>query len=172
MTRSANAKARVAQLTAFPSSFAPADLAMAEGLEFHWLKAPLLRRGSSSAQGVGGRVRTPAPMAYSEALSFFRRGALCAPAGGQRPPLRRKTDRERWFGKARRGCGTAFVLNFCTPRAQWPGGNLDQPLRFCAPEMFCPFQGVTPVTGSGADSPCQEEMTRRARGGRVGEYGH
>ena len=32
------------------SSFAPADLAMAEGLEFHWLKAPLLRRGSSPAQ--------------------------------------------------------------------------------------------------------------------------
>ena len=26
--------------------------------------------------------------------------------------------------------------------------------------------------GSGADSPCQGEMARRARGGRVGEYGH
>ena len=26
--------------------------------------------------------------------------------------------------------------------------------------------------GSGADSPCQGEMARKARGGRVGEYGH
>ena len=37
--------------------------------------------------------------------------------------------------------------NFCKPRAQWPGGNLDQPLHFCAPEIFCLTQGVTPVMG-------------------------
>ena len=37
--------------------------------------------------------------------------------------------------------------NFCKPRAQWPDGNLDQPLRFCAPEIFCLTQGVTPVMG-------------------------
>ncbi len=61
------------------------------GYFFYRWKARLCGwRGSSSAQGIGRRVRTPAPMAYSEALSFFRRGALCAPAGGQRPPLRRK----------------------------------------------------------------------------------
>ena len=101
---------------------------MAEGLEFHWLKAPLLRRGSSSAQGVGGRVRTPAPMAYSEALSFFRRGALCAPAGGQRPPLRRKTAPGRWFGNGRRKSGTAPTPIFHKPRAQWPGRNRTQAL--------------------------------------------
>ena len=35
--------------------------------------------------------------------------------------------------------------NFCKPRAQWPGRNCGQPLRFCAPEMFCLAQGVTPV---------------------------
>ena len=35
--------------------------------------------------------------------------------------------------------------NFCKPRAQWPGKNCGQPLRFCAPEMFCLAQGVTPV---------------------------
>ena len=45
-------------------------------------------------------------------------------------------------------------------------------LRFCAPEGFCLLQGVTPVMGSGADSPCQGEMARRARGGRVGDYEH
>ena len=47
-----------------------------------------------------------------------------------------------------------------------------QPLRFCAPEIFCLPQGITPVMGSGADSPCQGEMARRARGGRVGDYEH
>ena len=45
-------------------------------------------------------------------------------------------------------------------------------LRFCAPEGFCLLQGITPVMGSGADSPCQGEMARRARGGRVGNYEH
>ena len=27
--------------------------------------------------------------------------------------------------------------NFREARAQWPGGNLDPPLRFCAPEILC-----------------------------------
>ena len=31
--------------------------------------------------------------------------------------------------------------NFCKPRAQWPGGDSDQPLRFCAPEMTHNFSG-------------------------------
>ena len=46
------------------------------------------------------------------------------------------------------------------------------PLKFCAPEISRLLQGVTPVMGSGADSPCQGEMARRARGGRVGDYEH
>ena len=37
--------------------------------------------------------------------------------------------------------------NFCTPRARWPGLNGEKALRFCAPEGFCLFQGVTPVMG-------------------------
>ena len=37
---------------------------------------------------------------------------------------------------------------------------------------FCLAQGVTPVIGSGADSPCQGEMSRSDRGGRVGDYEH
>ena len=53
----------------------------------------------------------------------------------------------RWFGKARRGGGTASAIIFRKARAQWPGGDLDQPLRFCAPELFCLAQGVTPVNG-------------------------
>ena len=46
------------------------------------------------------------------------------------------------------------------------------PLKFCAPEISRLLQGVTPVMGSGADSLCQGEMARRARGGRVGDYEH
>ena len=49
---------------------------------------------------------------------------------------------------------------FCKPRAQWPGLNSGKPLRFCAPEMLCLAQGVTPVNGvrgrlplSGGDGP-------------------
>ena len=45
---------------------------------------------------------------------------------------------------------------FCKPRAQWPGRNCRKPLRFCAPEMLCSPQGITPVNG--------------VLGG--GEYGH
>ena len=59
MTRSANAKARVAQLTAFPSSFAPAGRAVVEGLALPFLKAPLLRWGPSCAVGYGGRPSVP-----------------------------------------------------------------------------------------------------------------
>ena len=59
MTRSANAKARVAQLTAFPSSFAPAGRAVVEGLALPFLKAPLLRWGPSCAVEYGGRPSVP-----------------------------------------------------------------------------------------------------------------
>ena len=37
--------------------------------------------------------------------------------------------------------------NFCKPRARWPGRNCEKPLKFCAPEIFCPSKGVTPVNG-------------------------
>ena len=63
------------------------------------------------------------------------------------PPLRHKTYLYRLFGKARRTNGTAPVSIFAKARAQWPDGNLDPPLRFCAPELFCLAQGVTPVNG-------------------------
>ena len=36
----------------------------------------------------------------------------------------------------------------------------------CAPEGPHNVQGITPVIGSGADSPCQGEMSRRDKRGR------
>ena len=35
-------------------------------------------------------------------------------------------------------------INFCKPRAQWPGRNLDQPLKFCAPEVLHHPTGMRP----------------------------
>ena len=57
----------------------------------------------------------------------------------QRPPLK-----ERWAQWKRRAPlyrraareWTRITPNFCKPRAPWPGRNLDQPLRFCAPEVL------------------------------------
>ena len=45
-------------------------------------------------------------------------------AGGQRPPLRRKTDRERWLGKLRRRPGTTPRTNFANPGPSGPAGFL------------------------------------------------
>ena len=114
------------------------------GYFFYRWKARLCGwRGSSSAQGVGGRVRTPAPMADSEALSFFRRGALCAPAGGQRPPLRRKTDRERWLANSGADLEPhqGKILQTQGPVAR---RELRVPLRFCAPEILLGLAGMRP----------------------------
>ena len=61
---------------------------------------------------------------------------------------------------------------FQKPRAQWPGRNRRKPLRFCAPEMFCPPQGVTSVNGVRGRLPHTRSRVRRARGGRVGDYEH
>ena len=111
-------------------------------------------------------------MAYSEALSFFRRGALCAPAGGQRPPLRRKTDRERWLASSGADL-EPHQLQFSTnPGPSGPAGieGATQILRAGNFAWTCRY--ASPVMGSGADSPCQGEMARRAREGRVGDYEH
>ena len=69
----------------------------------------------------GGRVRTPAPAVENELV-----------------PLARQTQ-VQFLNRSN--------SKFCTPRAQWPGENLDQSLRFCAPGIFCPTQGVTSVMG-------------------------
>ena len=49
------------------------------------------------------------------------------------------------------------TCNFCKSRAQWPGGNLDQSLRFRAPEGLRPPQEVTPVNGGPGGSDISAE---------------
>ena len=82
-----NAKARAAQLTGCPSIAAAAELAVTFGDCFDRWKARLLCGwGSSAAQGIGGRVRTPAPTEYPETRLSLRRGRSQTgpgvPAGG------------------------------------------------------------------------------------------
>ena len=68
-----NAKARVAQLTGSRSITAAAEDLVTFGYGFYWWRARLLSGwGSSLAQGIGGRVRTPAPTAGR--LQICRRG--------------------------------------------------------------------------------------------------
>ena len=68
------AKARVAQLTGLPSITAAAEGQVTFGCFFYRWKARLLSRwGSSLAQGIGGRVRAPAPTAYPKVRLIFCR---------------------------------------------------------------------------------------------------
>ena len=53
--------------------------------------------------------------------------------------------------------------NFCKPRAQWPGRNCGQSLRFCAPEIICLAEGLTPVMGSGESGPMDLGGAKRSR---------
>ena len=71
-----------------------------------------------------GRVRAPAPTKFGGIFRFCCRGQRPRrPAGGHMgPPLRRKTGRERWLGKLRRGSGTAPRANFAHPGPSGPAG--------------------------------------------------
>ena len=85
------------------------------------------------------------------------------------PPLRREAGRERWLGKLRRRCGTAAAPIFLPLRPPvGPDGTAPKHSCFCAPEMFCPLQGVTPVTGVRGLTPLVKGRWPKARGDRDG----
>ena len=97
----------------------------------------------------GGQMRTPAPTAHPKTLLLFRRaqcphrpfpgGPVCRPYGGKR---------NRSVGLANSGAELEpHRLKFLHTQA--PVGRREFRLlfRFCAPEMFCPTQGVTSVMG-------------------------
>ena len=67
-------------------------------------------------------------------------------------------------GSAKAGAAVeTLTCNFCKPRARWPGRTRGPPLRFCAPEIFCPAQGITPVMGAGESSPMDLGEAKRSR---------
>ena len=56
-------------------------------------------------------------------------------------------NRVCWFGKPRRKSGTAAASIFAHSGPSGPEETAPKHSWFCAPEGFCPLQGVTPVMG-------------------------
>ena len=90
-------------------------------------------------EGLSGRVWDPPLRRITKTVSRLRRGrSQTGPPGFAPKALARQSQAQRLNCTSR---------NFYIPRAQWPGGNSDQPLRFCAPELLLNFSGGTPVKG-------------------------
>ena len=97
----------------------------------------------------GGRVLNLSLLFVGAGPRPARGRTLCAPTAENGPgALVRKPRR-------RRGTAAASIFSKHRPPVG-PDGTAPKHPCFCAPEMFCPLQGVTPVTG--------------VRG--KGEYGH
>ena len=128
----------------------------------------LIRPFGPPSPPEGGRLGTGGPMCpplrANQNISR-RAGEDTRPYGGNRP---------RDVGLDHPGAGMEpQQRQFLQTQGPVARREFRHPLRFCAPEGFCLLQGVTPVNrGPGADFPCQGEMSRSDKGGRVGEYGH
>ena len=76
----------------------------------------------------------------------------------RRPPTQSPAQRvcvgeeEQWSERALPNRAKRGIRNPRRRRPQWAGRDLDQLLRFCAPEIFCLTQGVTPVMGGPGES--------------------
>ena len=133
-------------------------------------KKPKRHQGVSA---IGGRVRTPAPTEYPKVrlifcrarcphravpgrpgvpplrnagiFQFGRRGRRPRrPAGAHCAPLRRKTDRGRWFGKLRRRRGTAPKADFANTGPLWARKNRTQALLILRAGNVLPLSGECP----------------------------
>ena len=111
-------------------------------------------------------------------------------SGGNRPPLRLNTKavpssrRGRsqtgpqlrtsyhLLEQTRRSRGTAPAEIFADPGPSGPSGIAEATQILRAGNSAELLRRDSRKTGSGADSPCQGEMSRSDKGGRVGEYGH
>ena len=131
----------------FRSITAAAERPVTFGWHFSWLKARLLRGlGSSAVQRIGGRPSVPSPQ-NTGTIRSFRRGrsqtgpqaAKGRPTAENRPGALVRQRQARLWNRTN--------SNF--PKTQGPVARREfrHSLRFCAPEMFCPPQGVTPVMG-------------------------
>ena len=131
----------------FRSITAAAERPVTFGWHFSWLKARLLRGlGSSAVQRIGGRPSVPSPQNTGTIRSFRRgrsqtgpRAAKGRPTAENRPGALVRQRQARLWNRTN--------SNF--PKTQGPVARREfrHSLRFCAPEMFCPPQGVTPVMG-------------------------
>ena len=168
------AKARDVQLNACSSSFAAAHWAVCESQELPLLKAPLLRWGSSCAVWKCRAARCAALTVYAEAPRPFV-GAGHWPARhiedgkAARPGGRALQGRTPVVAGGHMGAApTAEIIpgtlvrqsqahslnrtssNFCKPRAQWPGGNLERHSDFARRKCRTTYQeGVLRNGGRG-----------------------
>ena len=129
----------------YPSKSGRPHGAVPTGLICLVLLGTFQRKGLRAAKGRpyregkilwGGRVRTPAPTRMQGRSRSPPRGrSQTGPPGFAPGALARQSQAQ----KLNRTSG-----NFCTPRAQWPGGNSDPSLRFCAPKTLLNFSGGRP----------------------------
>ena len=87
---------------------------------------PSVRTGAPSPRGEGLRAATwGRPYGYHPDS-----------AAGVNPRPTKFSRLKRLLFQVRRSRGIAIAAIFHPARAQWPGGNSDQPLRFCAPGIL------------------------------------
>ena len=131
----------------FRSITAAAERPVTFGWYFSWLKARLLRGlGSSAVQRIGGRPSVPSPQNTGTIRSFRRGRSQTGPQAAKgRPTAENRPGALVRQRQARLWNRTSS--NF--PKTQGPVARREfrHSLRVCAPEMFCPPQGVTPVMG-------------------------
>ena len=105
--------------------------------------------------GIGPLIReSSSPTGFKKRFRVWVGEPLGAPARIAPGALARQRQARLW-----KRC----TCNFCKPRARWPGRTRGPPLRFCAPEIFCPAQGITPVMGAGESSPMDLGEAKRSR---------
>ena len=140
------------------------------------------RAGAEGELPRRGKRSWPGPCPRRPILQGFAISALRAAARRLRSETRPRAAKGRPYGgKQLRDVGSETAgakaephqLQFSTnPGPSGPAGieGATQILRAGNFAWTCRY--ASPVMGSGADSPCQGEMARRARGGRVGDYEH
>ena len=117
----------------------------------------------SSFPSREGWAAGPVCRPYGDVPLGRRAKSSCPSSNFASSPLAGETRR-------RRGTAPAEILYTQGPVARIEWQKATQILR--AGNSASSHRCASPVMGSGADSPYQGEMARRARGGRVGEYGH
>ena len=157
----------------FRSITAAAERPVTFGWHFSWLKARLLRGlGSSAVQRIGGRPSVPSPQNTGTIRSFRRGRSQTGPQAHTVRPCGGKWTQVVGSEMAGAGAGRQPLKFLHTQAAGGAGRNGSQALLILRAGRAAPQAGERSRNGGpGADSPCQGEMSRSDKGGRVGEYG-
>ena len=124
-----------------PSSWWEARLFQLAGLKCGSEGRRRRRRSWAPVGAAHWAARSQAEWRVPEAVPYRggniqSRGFLFRAGGHMGPLLQRKSDRASLARQSQAQKMNRNGGNFCKPRAQWPGWNFDQPLKFCAPEIL------------------------------------